>query len=162
MGIDLRLLPVDGDFVPNVFFSHQILSLDRNAILDDIREVAERHGKPLPDTRFTSFIGRQKNGEHGYGEEHEDAYGAPLQYVLVKHLKPLAVKVGLVLDDVPIERKTAWRRIKGDVLKPRQSKRAAKVMKIEAEDGYQSRLNRAAFAYICALPDDYKIVLYWH
>ena len=162
MGIDLRLLPVDGDFVPNVFYSHQILSLDRNAILDDIQKVAEQHGKPLPAVRFTSFMSRQENGEYGYGEENEDAYGAPLQYVLVKHLKPLAVKVGLVLDDVPIERKTAWRRIKGDVLKPRQSKRATKVMKVEPEDGYQSRLNRAAFAYICALPDDYKIVLYWH
>jgi hypothetical protein len=161
MGIDLRLLPVDGDFAPNIFYSHQVLSLDRNAILADIQEIAKKHGKPLP-SRFTSFIGRQENGEHGYGEEDTDPYGAPLQYVLVKHLKPLAVKVGLVLDDVPIERETSWSRVEGDALKPRQSKRATKVVKVEAEDGYQSQSNRAAFAYICALPDDYKIVLYWH
>lgn len=161
MGLDLALLPVDGDHAPKLFFSHQILNLDRNAIIGDVREIADKHGKPLP-CEFTTFYGRQENGEHGYGEEAEDPYGNPLQYVLAKHLKSLAKKVGVTyVDGAKAERKTAWNRVKsGDGLAKKN--RGIAMKRIEPEDGYQSRKNQAAFAYICALPDEFKIVLYWH
>jgi hypothetical protein len=70
----------------------------------------------------------------------------------------LAAKVGIQFFDEPTIRPTSWDHIKGT----KKKRRLPKVKKTEFEDGYQSRLNRAAFAYICALPDDFKIVLYWH
>jgi hypothetical protein len=129
MGLDLYLLPVDGDGEA-VFYSHMILNLDRNAIIGDVQDVAEKHGQPIKRP-ISTFLGRQRSGEHGYSRESQDPYGDPLQYVLAKHLKPLGKKYGLGAKD-------------------------------QVADGYQSRLNKAVFAFICALPDDYKIVLYWH
>lgn len=130
MGLDLYMLPVDGDLPPKLFFAHNILSIDRNAIIGDIRDVAKKHAVKIPQP-VSCFIGTGKDGESKYGQATEDPYGDPLAFVLAKHLKPLAWKVGVPDAEM-------------------------------VEDGYKSRKNRAAFAYVTALPDDYKIVLYWH
>lgn len=130
MGLDLYMLPVDGDHLPKLFFAHNILSLDRNAIIGDIRAVGRRFGVGIPQP-LNCYVGTAKGGETKYGEVDEDPYGDHLHYVLAEHLKPLAARVGAVPGGI-------------------------------ARDGYQSRKNRAVFAYILALPDDYKIVLYWH
>lgn len=160
MGRDLRLYPVDGDNAPHIFFAHTMISLTRNAILGDVGDVAKMHGQPLP-CEFTTF--REAEGSNGYGAIAADPYGAPLKYVLAKHLKPLAKHLGIAVEDVFV-RETAWQRIEGDALQPKKKTRAGmvEVNKSDVEDGYQSRVNRAAFAFICALPDDFKIVLYWH
>jgi hypothetical protein len=142
VGIDLYLLPVNGDMGDNkMCFAHALLPLDRNCIIGDIQDIAEKHGKKLPG-QFSSFLGDQQNGEHGYGVTTKDPYGCPLQYVLGKHLKPLAKKVGVVVQDA--------------------TRHSATIRKGKSKDGYNSALNTAAFAYISALPDDFKFVLYWH
>lgn len=163
MGIDLYLLPVDGDHSPSVFYAHQLLNLHRNAIIHDIREIAEEHALDIPEP-ISCYLARQPNGEHGYGEATEDPYGDKLQYVLAKHLKPLAKKVGILYDDEPTDRPTAWDRLgdEDETPKKKKAKRLPKIKKTVQEDDYRSPLNRATLAYICALPDDYKIVLYWH
>jgi hypothetical protein len=159
MGLDLYLLPVDGDHLPNVFFAHQHLNLHRNQIIRDIQKVAEEHAVDIPQPLFC-FVARQRDGESGYGDAIEDPYGSRLQYLLAKHLKPLGKQLGITLDDTPLKRPTAWDRVNGK--KTSSKKKVTKVMRSEQVDGYQSDLSRAAFAYICALPDDFKIVLYWH
>jgi len=157
MGVDLRLLPVDGDHGGHLFFSHMIISLDRNAIIGAVREVAEKHAKEIPSP-LSCYVAHQEDGE-GYGHATEDPYGDPLTFVLAKHLKPLAPLVGLIYEDGSGKRPTAW-----DVVGEMDDKspRGPTIQLKTPKDGYQSRLNRAAFAYILALPDDVKIVLYWH
>jgi hypothetical protein len=147
MGLDLSLLPVDLDHHPSMMCSHTILNLDRNQIVRDIQEVGRLHSIPVPQP-LGCYVARQENGERGYGDETHDPYGDPLRYVLAKHLKPIGEKYGLALDGTPRERRTSWDMI---LEKPGPT-----------EDGYRSPVNRAVMAYVCALPDDFKIVLYWH
>jgi len=111
MGVDLRLLPVDGDHADGrskLFFSHLMISLNRNAIIESVREVAEKHAKDIP-CPLSCYVAHREDGEgEGYGYATEDPYGDPLQYVLAKHLKPLAPLVGLVYDKGSGKRPTAW------------------------------------------------------
>jgi hypothetical protein len=146
VGIDLYLLPVNGDFrgKAGIFYAHALIPLDRNAIIGDIRDVADKHAKDIPEP-LSCFVAHQENGEHGYGYATEDPYGEKLTYVLAKHLKPLARKLGVTMD-----------------VEPKTNLPSVRLRKASVEDGYQSFLNQAAFAYILALPDDFKLVLYWH
>lgn len=85
MGVDLRLLPFDGDY-----FSHTVLSCDRTPdLFDIIRELPKR---PI-DGRFTSFVGDAPDGgEHCYGETITDPYGDQVCYVLAGELAGLECK----------------------------------------------------------------------
>src|SRR5438445_12909972 len=82
MGLDLMLLPydADGQFTQ---FSHTMLAVARRrelwpAILA-LRSFEVKDG-------FTSYIGRQTNGEVGYGECVETAYGERVRYTMSRHL----------------------------------------------------------------------------
>lgn len=155
MGLDITLLPVDLDHHPSMMCSHTMLNLHRNQIVRDIQEIGKLHsvlvGQPLG-----CYLARQENGERGYGDETHDPYGDPFRYVLAKHLKPLGEKYGLALDGSIRERRTSWDLI---LEKPNMEQRPVPG---PIEGGYQSALNRAVMAYVCSLPDDFKIVLYWH
>jgi len=166
MGIDLALLPVDGDHLPHTFFSHNIISLDRNAIIREVQAVAEVFGAVIPGA-LTCYLAVRADGERGYGDLVVDPYGDPLQYVLAKHLKHIAKHLGIAVDvELPPVLNTAWSRVRGgDALgakKPKKREAVVRVRKSAPTESYRSPKNIASFAFICALPDDYKIVLYWH
>lgn len=123
MGLDLRLLPIDGDAAP-VVYSHMLLScFRRRDLFEAIRKVQDEHGVVVPDNFYT-FTGdtEDNEGEPGYGTTQFDPYGEEVHYILAKYLKPFQTHEGAT--DNPI--------------------------------------NRAVWAFICALPDDFKIALYWH
>ena len=90
MGSDLTLLPFGSTLDIAVrFFSHTILNLERRRELWPlIDEIEERFGRDVPHG-FTSFLGRQDNGEHGYGDTMRTPYDDNLKYVEARHLKPL-------------------------------------------------------------------------
>lgn len=122
MGVDLRLLPIDGDHGTVVNFSHNVLSLERRRELwEPIAEIEKAHGRDVPEN-FDSFIGRRADGETGYGRTIESPYGTPVRYVRAADLLPLA----------------------------------------EHEAVTDNPKNHAAWAYLAALPADYKVALYWH
>jgi hypothetical protein len=80
MGIDLTLLPFDGEE-----FSHTMLFLDR-ADFDPIFKIEKHLGKPVPE-HFTSFCSRGKEySEPHYGVTTTTPYGDLLKYVLVQDI----------------------------------------------------------------------------
>lgn len=86
MGVDLSLLPFDAEH-PGLAFSHSILQLERRRELWPLIEAMELDIVP---NGFTSFLGRQANGEHGYGETIKTPYGTPLKYTRVGKLVSIA------------------------------------------------------------------------
>ena len=123
MGLDLRLLVIDGE-LPDRPYSHTCLSLDRTGITEPVQEIEEKRGETLPGLycNWATIPDGKWEGEHSYGEATETPYGEPLHWVFVRHLKPLK----------------------------------------DHESVTGSRLNKAAWAYLCALPDLTRVVLYWH
>ena len=81
MGLDLRLLPIDGDSVP---YSHQLLSLERAYdLFDKIKELPQM---PTPPN-LSSFNGyHPERHETVYGKTTQTPYGDELTYCLVRDL----------------------------------------------------------------------------
>lgn len=78
MGLDLRLLPLDG-----CDFSHTMLSCDRcPELFKLVLELEERFGKDVP-RGFKSFAGS------AYGLTSETAYGVPIKTLRVEQLYDL-------------------------------------------------------------------------
>lgn len=82
MGIDLNLLPFDGDW-PNLAFSHTVLVCERHQDLFDV--LVELPGEHVPKG-FSSRLGRGPDGETTYGETQETPYGEPLLWVTASQL----------------------------------------------------------------------------
>lgn len=88
MGLDLKLLPFDGDH-HDLSFSHTVLTCDRNYdLFDQIQALEETRGRLVP-TGFSSYVSRdEKYEESHYGETKETPYGQPLREVEVEDLLP--------------------------------------------------------------------------
>ncbi len=85
MGIDLKLLPVEANLSGSSGFSHSILSLERRSELwDAIDENVTTW--PKPTWTLSSFLGRQDNGEHGYGDTDETPYGDRIEFCFAANL----------------------------------------------------------------------------
>lgn len=99
MGLDLYLLPITCETeTRNLYrietwgYSHTIIDCDANYPLFQAIEALEKtEGSAVPKS-FTTFLGRQEDGEHGYGETHETPYGKELRAVRVKALLPFFKK----------------------------------------------------------------------
>lgn len=91
MGVDLYLLPVDGELGAADWFSHTLLSCERRRELWDA--ISAMPSREVPE-EFSSFLGRvpdgSMEGEHGYGNTQEDPYGDRLRYTTAKDLVTLA------------------------------------------------------------------------
>lgn len=90
MGVDLILLPFDGDIPGVLCFSQTVLPVPRNRKL--FEEIEQ-----LPNTKvpkgFTSYLSRDDEYEEPhYGDTTINPYGEPVVYVLAGWLK----KVGLL------------------------------------------------------------------
>lgn len=86
MGIDLTLLPYDCQHY-DLFYSHTILSLDRDYdLFDEIKEIEAYPQMEL----FSHFMSKvpdgNKKGEYCYGADNTDAYGEQLQFVFARDL----------------------------------------------------------------------------
>jgi len=89
MGVDLKLLIVDGKIDGVPYFSHSMLEVSRRRELwGPIGEIEKKVGRDVP-VNFYTFVGRQENGEHGYGQTNCTPYGDPLKYVTVADLLPI-------------------------------------------------------------------------
>lgn len=123
MGVDLKLLIVDGDSVP---YSHTMLELDR------AREFWP-HVEKLKTSRFdkplSSYCSRvpdgEMQGESCYGKTETTPYGDELFWVYAKDLT-----------GIPEEHLAPFLKM--------------------------SQFNRAAWAYLAALPPKTRVGLYWH
>lgn len=82
MGLDLKLLVVDGMIGGRPAFSHTMLTLQEqnHNFFDALREVQREPFPPLAE--FNSHEGRDDEDEHTvYGNTVEDAYGDTLSFV---------------------------------------------------------------------------------
>lgn len=94
MGVDLRLLPFDGDH-----FSQTMLDCERRRELwEPIGKIEKKVGRDVPEN-FNSFCGKD-DGYDGtcYGRTLITPYGGKLKYVTAKDLTKLA-KHEAVLDN---------------------------------------------------------------
>ena len=91
MGVDLRLLPFDGD-IGNFAFSHTVLGCERRRNLWD--KIEALPSLPVPDG-FTSFTGDAPDGELGYGETLTTPYGERVQYTIISELLKLTLDPGV-------------------------------------------------------------------
>lgn len=87
MGVDLRLLPIECEH-ENLWYSHSMLSLERRRELWPLFAELEKTSGVV-DPSFTSFCGRQDNGENGYGKTLETPYGQPLTYLTAEQILTL-------------------------------------------------------------------------
>lgn len=81
MGLDLSILPIEGD-IPGCQFSHSILKTLRDSDVYDL--VAELDSEPIDSRGLHCFKARLGEGddEHtGYGAVHTDEYDDALQLV---------------------------------------------------------------------------------
>lgn len=86
MGIDLCLLPIDAEGIVN--YSHQIITVPRDRSLYDAIE--KLPALPVPK-RFFTFMGRAKDGEHGYRDTQKTPYGQRLLATTFGHLKTINI-----------------------------------------------------------------------
>lgn len=86
MGLDLKLLPFDGDF-NDYSFSHTILNCFRmGELFDAIKTLENRLGRPVGEN-FSSYFGKQAENEaYSFSETHITPYGEELKFVLVGDL----------------------------------------------------------------------------
>lgn len=81
MGVDLKLLVVDGD-MGNSAFAHTMLEFGRNY---DAHDKIREQSHPIPWKDFSSYVSRvpdgSMKGETCYGDVNEDCYGEKLKYV---------------------------------------------------------------------------------
>ena len=104
MSLDLTLLPFDCD-EESISFSHSLLQCVSNChdLYDEIEQYQRDIGQPnsiklmgvdydpKKDERrvtenFTSYMGRDDEGELRYGKTKTDPYGTPLRWLYVKEL----------------------------------------------------------------------------
>lgn len=82
MGVDLTLLPVEGN-CHNWGYAHTLLETGRN--YDTHRELTSLHPKPRLDWVLHSFVSRvsegPEKGEPCYGKVTETPYGEPITYL---------------------------------------------------------------------------------
>jgi len=82
MGVDLTLLPVEGD-CRTWGYAHTLLQIGRN--YDTHRELTSLDPKPRPNWVLHSFLSRVSQepgkGEACYGTVTETAYGEPITYL---------------------------------------------------------------------------------
>jgi hypothetical protein len=146
-------------------FSHMVLDVLRSSLHKLILEISGEVGQVLP-CPLHSYVAQRESGEQAYGPMTEDPYGDPLMYVLASHLKPLASKVNVharIQHPKNPERPTAWQRIgSGKALTGSTRKRKPPRVDLNIVESPEFGITQATFAFICALPDDFKIVLYWH
>ena len=95
MGVDLKLLPLDGD-CDTITYSHVVLPLDRCYPL--WVKIKTLPSEPIPDNT-TTYVGRvpdgSAEGEYGYGVTVETPYGNRIQLVRAKDLLKLADHFGV-------------------------------------------------------------------
>lgn len=88
MGLDLRVLPFDGDF-PQLCFSHTVLGVDRCAAL--FEQIDALPSWPVPEG-FASFTGQADGIEDTcYGDTTETPFGQRTCYVFAGQLAAIPV-----------------------------------------------------------------------
>jgi hypothetical protein len=97
MGLDLALLPFDGDD-----YSHTILNCGRNDELFDFIQTLPALEVP---TTFTSFLSYDDYEETHYGTTIETPYGEPLTYTTVKKLLTVSENIK---ETFGIKNKAVW------------------------------------------------------
>lgn len=82
MGVDLKLLIVDGNMGSNAGYSHSMVEYGRHY---DLFEALNKVARTIPGFRLSGYLSRIPDGswkdESGYGEITETPYGDPLTYV---------------------------------------------------------------------------------
>ena len=92
MGLDLNLLPFDGD-MGSMNFSHTVLDCERRSQLFE-----ELEGLPavrVPEDFNTYLCKDDEYEESHYGNTQDTPYGEPLTYVLAEQLVPFASHEGV-------------------------------------------------------------------
>lgn len=83
MGVDLKIIPVDCDFVKEgkgLYFGHSLLTCEREySFFEEINSL-EKHEIKAP---FGCFVANGPNGGCGYGDREKDPYGEMLKTVSV-------------------------------------------------------------------------------
>lgn len=87
MGVDLTLLPFDGDFGDRAF-SHTALPCTRRSNL--FNAISEVSTMEVPDDFSTYFCRDDEYEEAHYGNTQETPYGQPLRWCYVKDLTELS------------------------------------------------------------------------
>ena len=80
MGLDLTLLPFDGEIDAETAFSHTMLPMDRDRYMTALLRISTR---PVPD-RFRSYTSRERGDEPSYGITTTTPYGERLEYVTAR------------------------------------------------------------------------------
>ena len=102
MSVDLTLLPYNCDF-PENSYSHTMLPLQTNTrdLMEEIEKLSyevsqsidfitgDKLSGDVEDT-FTCYLAKNEDGESGYGEVNEDAYGKKMRWVRASVLMRLA------------------------------------------------------------------------
>lgn len=89
MGVDLTLLPFESTQLGGWPMSHTVLWMNRDSeTFQQISALETREGRPVPED-FTSYVGRDNEGETAYGRTIKTPYGSPLRYVLAGSLKQI-------------------------------------------------------------------------
>jgi hypothetical protein len=91
MGLDLRLLPFEGELGQDSAFSHSVLSCSRNYdVFDAVQDIEKSKGRLVP-RYFSTFLCRDdKYEESHYGNTQDTPYGERLKEVEVEDLLPVA------------------------------------------------------------------------
>lgn len=85
MGLDLKLLPIDGRDMTGRYSTKNILCCERDSdMFEAIREAAIE--KPVSDPVLCYFSRNDDDGESCYGEITETPYGGPLTKCTAKQL----------------------------------------------------------------------------
>jgi len=85
MGLDLKLLPFDGER-GQFAYSQTVLRCERDTdFFNQIIELEDRIGKPVPH-EFDSYLSSEDDGESKYGNTQDTPYGEQLRWVPVGEL----------------------------------------------------------------------------
>jgi len=87
MGIDLKMLPVEGGK-----YSFTVLSMDRDTeLFDHIGAIEDKYGYDVPEG-FKSLVSPTEDSNWEYGPTPETAHGERIKMVKVQHFVPLMME----------------------------------------------------------------------
>ena len=82
MGLDLTLIPAYSEDPNNNFFSHDLISLDRDSdLFDEILSLQNEFGRHIKLGGINTYIGSNDGGEPAYGLTERTKYGEVIQSV---------------------------------------------------------------------------------
>jgi hypothetical protein len=91
MGVDLKMLVVDGHYPGVISFAHTMMETGQN--YDFHNKVKKLPSEPVPDD-FTSYVARDAEGESCYGQVRDDCYGERVRMVRAGDVVKLRYKQG--------------------------------------------------------------------